>query len=567
MNIKDLWKDPRSRFEKREKNGRVCYSGCVWFDNVEFAFTLNEQSGGRYRGRVSAKDPKTGRVLQYEGKEKRELERQKRERRERKEQKRKEQEQKEQEPSDTLLVVLDVKIAGLAEGERQAKEIVLAKVKELYVKNKTRIRKQSLLAEETGNSTLMQGVTRHAESFFKTRRGNDKTIKTNSRQLEKAAMEFEKIPLKEIEVKKIRKLQKKNTLTDRQIGILRAFWDYYSENVMALPSNPFTQYRAEKRVKRTGAQVAKERATIRKLFENDEKKINEKLFNQAIQDGRYMALILAKDAGLNNTQMSKLQWKDIIFDNEEEDYVRICTEKVIAEHKKVFVRPCFSLCARALRQRYKKLHETETVKKLAKHYVVSEDGKEMQVQKLNSFIRETLACLGISNRVLAALHAETPQISAGVQLLLNTYKHKVEEMCALEEIDPAAIKFLQLLSFGRDTTANYYHDYMSEDGQWKLYVAMRRLDPFLKTNSREPCVKRSKPDGTNEKRTTSVSLESVTRYLQGKIEVELGPGEIIVIEGQYGVKGEARIMEAGQKSDKKIVYEEVSYFDLIQANP
>ena len=304
--------------------------------------------------------------------------------------------------------------------------------------------------------------------------------------------------------------------------------------------------------------------TIKKRYE---KKINEKLFNQAIQDGRYMALILAKDAGLNNTQMSKLQWKDIIFDNEEEDYVRICMEKVIAEQKKVFVRPCFSLCARALRQRYKKLLETETVKKLAKHYVVSEDGKEMPVQKLNSFIRETLARLGISNRVLAALHAETPQISAGAQLLLNTYKHKVEEMCALEKIDPAAIKFLQSLSFGRDTTANHYHDYMSKDGQWKLYIAMRRLDSFLKTNSREPCVKRSKPDGMNGKRTTSVSLESVTRCLQGKIEVELNPGEIIVIEGRYGVKGEARIMEAGQKSDKEIVYEEVSYFDLIQVNP
>lgn len=545
MNIKDSWKDPRSRFKKSEKNGRVCYSGCLWFDNVEFAFTLNEQSGGRYRGRVSAKDPKTGRVLQYEGKEKRERERQGRK----------------------LLVVLDVKIADLAEGERQAKEVVLAKVKELYAKNKTRIRKQSLSAEETGNSTLMQGVTRHAESFLKTRRGNEKTIKTNLRQLEKVAMEFEKIPLKEIEVKNIRILQKKNALTDRQFGILRAFWDYYSENVMVLPGNPFAQYRAENRVKKTGAQVARARATIRKLFENDEKKINEKLFNQAIQDGRYMALILAKDAGLNNTQMSKLQWKDIIFDNEEENYVRICTEKVIAEQKKVFVRPCFSLCALALRQRYKKLLETETVKKLAKHYVVSEDGKEMPVQKLNSFIRETLARLGISNRVLAALHAETPQISAGVQLLLNTYKYKIEEMCGLEEIDPAAIKFLQSLSFGRDTTANHYHDYMSKDGRWKLYVAMRRLDPFLKTNSREPCVKRSKPDGTNGKRTTSVSLESVTRCLQGKIEVELDPGEAIVIEGQYGVKGEARIMEAGQKSDKEIVYEEVSYFDLIQVNP
>ncbi len=303
MNIKDPWKDPRSCFEKSEKNGKVRYSGCVWFDNVEFAFTLNEQSGGRYRGRVSAKDPKTGRVLQYEGKEKRERERQKRERRERKEQEQKEQEQKEQgqkeqeqkEQSDKFLVVLDVKIAGLAEGERQVKEIVLAKVKALYAKNKTRIRKQSLSAEETGNSTLMQGVTRHAESFLKTRRGNEKTFKTNLRQLEKAAMEFEKIPLKEIEVKKIRMLQKKNALTDRQIGILRAFWDYYSENVMVLPINPFAQYRAEKRVKKTGAQVAKERATIRKLFENDEKKINEKLFNQAIQDGRYMALILAKD--------------------------------------------------------------------------------------------------------------------------------------------------------------------------------------------------------------------------------------------------------------------------------
>jgi len=140
-------------------------------------------------------------------------------------------------------------------------------------------------------------------------------------------------------------------------------------------------------------------------------------------------------------------------------------------------------------------------------------------------------------------------------------------MCALERIDPAAIKFLQSLSFGRDTTANHYHDYMSKDGQWKLYIAMRRLDSFLKTNSREPCVKRSKPDGTNGKRTTSVSLESVTRCLQGKIEVELNPGEIIVIEGRYGVKGEARIMEAGQKSDKEIVYEEVSYFDLIQVNP
>lgn len=177
-----------------------------------------------------------------------------------------------------------------------------------------------------------------------------------------------------------------------------------------------------------------------------------------------------------------------------------------------------------------------------KVYVVSEDGKEMPVQKFNGFIRETLAYLGISNRVLAVLHAETPQISAGVQLLLNTYKYKVEEMCCgLEGSDPAAIKFLQSLSFGRDTTANHYHDYMSEDGQWKLYVAMRRLDSFLKTNSREPCVNRSRPDGMNRKRTTRVSLESVTRCLQGKIEVDLNPGETIVIEGQCGVEGETRI--------------------------
>lgn len=425
------------------------------------------------------------------------------------------------------------------------KAIITKKARELIAENTAAISESKKMAVLTPSiSPLIFYWEKYGSSFLRASgtKNEQKVFKQITRSIAKLPPN---VPISKLTLKMLDEVQKnkiaKNRISDKNLRLLSRFWDFLGAKAY-LPENPFHAHLVSrsKKKKKDGGKLAIRNATPDHIFPQDEYELNRKLYKMLVTDPIVLGIILPKDAGLDIDASLEITWGDVIFDEDESDFVCIRVKSNKWGPIINYTRPVFPFCAIALHKVYEDLQSRFSAEKLAKMKVISIDGRPITKSKLTSEIRKMIKGFGVEPKVLYNLHDPSHRTSASSQYLLNTYKSKVKNECGLEVNDPAAIRYLLTMSLNNDVSAAFYRSFSSPDGLWRLYVAMRRFGTGLEQKSSR-CIKETIKDENHY--TLTVSPVDQLKLLKAEIEVELSPDELVELRSKFGFEATIAVLD------------------------
>ncbi len=152
----------------------------------------------------------------------------------------------------------------------------------------------------------------------------------------------------------------------------------------------------------------------------------------------------------------------------------------------------------------------------------------MTLDYLTQSARRVLTQAGVGGGAVAAL--KKPKEAAATRMLITTYWRNIVYTCGLAN-DPGTAKFLQGFSLQGDVTSDHYTSFTCQEGQWRLYLILRRCGP---KRPLEPRAIERLGDGT----VTQFITPDHTQEIAGVLAtLQLAPGELVKISCPCGVSG------------------------------
>lgn len=209
----------------------------------------------------------------------------------------------------------------------------------------------------------------------------------------------------------------------------------------------------------------------------EEDRLNQEILSH-IDNGIYMGIVLIKDAGLSAVNACNIVWGDLAEMNGHPD--RLCLqyqrdEVSGAVHDYTF--PLSRFACEVLLQRKTWVESRSGKKKIDDLPVVTARDQvdvALRSSELTAACRNILRSYGVGYAALAAMRDY--EEGAGVRILLNTYKNRLEEICNLR-MDPALVAFLMHYSLGSMLQASSYRSFTDQ-------CAMEMIAAILDRNKR-----------------------------------------------------------------------------------
>ncbi len=314
---------------------------------------------------------------------------------------------------------------------------------------------------------------------------------------------------------------------------IRRFWSYcLLQRICMGPNNPIPepQHKRKDPKKFQDAALHLDKLSIRIC-----QKIEQIIESTEELSSDQCGILLMLYGRLDPKDIEKLQWKHIIW-GEDEDYVCIPINKPEqAGWTHDFTRPLMPPAARVLRARYRWLLTCCNGKDLASYPVVSQlsdPSKPMSAAALIQYATQILKSVGVSEKTFAYYRSKWRDAAAR-RLLFNTYDYMIDQ---LTELDTGSRRFLKGLPLLRDTTHDNYVSLSDEEGRWRLYQHLRHIGMPKKLSSQSPVI----ADGWE---THTISPSDTAHRVSGKIILELEKGQTFEMIADQGIEADIKIRE------------------------
>ena len=464
----------------RNKDGLLHGEGVCFYKGNKYTYTLNEQRRtgkpniGKFyilRGRISLRSPSDGKVLQMKGPSRRKIQNRLK--------------ADEREPSaESFSVKADLYLDTT--DEKMIKEKVMAKAKELAVKNAT------TLADENGDlyagkMPIARAVQIHADSFLKERKArahtSDETLRRSKRELEKLAGLLDKYTMDAVSKKALSTAYKK--LSDKRRGTIfrfaEQFWEYCRDRGIYSGENPFTTFLAgnPSRKKRNIEVQQKKAQQKESLSEKEERRLNQMIAEADVDDIGATGVLLEKE-GFTGSDVCKLSWDDVRFNQmgrEETTAQIVIIKEFSAGATRDYTKPVCSFSARELFRRAEEL-KSRGIDLKGRRILESSSGKRMTSKELAAYCKEALLRCGVGPD---ALKPDPSSASgAGSRLLQSHYHHRLRNNGIKD--GSGISEFLLGHSLAGNVTYDHYCSMTSPEAQEHLLNLLDRdktLEPVL----------------------------------------------------------------------------------------
>ena len=251
-----------------------------------------------------------------------------------------------------------------------------------------------------------------------------------------------------------------------------------------------------------------------------------------IHNGILIGITLVKEGGLSAQAACDLTWEKVTPMESHPDIQMIeyhRNDVAGATHDYSF--PLFPFGSKVLCARKAWLKERFTDEQIAKMPVASAKSDPMTKllpSQLTEACRNVLRHCGVGYAALAK-HQDL-QSGAGIHLLHETYRYRLEEICGLRD-DPALVKFLMHNVLTNLVQADHYRCFTDASAQHMMATALLRDKRFEKDIPPAKQFKRKKV-GPGEQ--VTVPAPSVKTRNHVKFRLRLKPGEVVKLSSPHG---------------------------------
>ena len=488
------------------------YKGTVEYREMLFAFSLNKQKTGGYRGRITVLDPDTGKSMAFIKKQNYSSKKEKKE-----------------------LKQLHRELSLHTGSTKEDREnYIFEVIQKIYQDNeRSFIRKRKERAEP---HTMTAGLAfevlgdEYIEAVL--RKSTPMTKRKKRIRLGRILADLSDYPMEYYSRNPKKAIIVLTSLSRSDQRMVRKFWDYVIMKERLPFKNPFNQ------MEDTGKTEASKRKSTTKM-EILPKPIREALDNLLLDQhgGKECGAALVA-SGFSVKDACTKHWKDFIQmgslnpDLYEMDFCIIRHERsdlMIAVHN--YSRPLIPKYAVVLQRRYMALLKDYTKEEVDEFPIVSESRnprKALEPTALQQKIRTLLMQAGIKAAVLKSFK-ESRNDPISSRLLLNTYKENLVNSCSLDP-QSGTYRFLLGRSLGDDITSTNYVSYTSEAGALRLYNILRRI--HIK-HKHEKTMEEHKQDGC---KSVTVFPKTSDEYAGLIIKFVLHPGQEATFSSRCGME-------------------------------
>lgn len=481
------------------------YSGCVIINNVlnTFHFQKTKEGNYVYRGSLSVRSPKDGSVLSKtkDGTEHK--------------------------------ITKELNFNDFSKAE----EYIINRAKKIYEENELLIVKKQGLTVTQEIIWPSMAVTQYARKFVDVTcfSRNPKKKERRVRTLHKLAGFFENTPMKDVSPAMVKKIIKKNKISETSQKLLYDFWAYCCAQQYCSGNNPVPA------IEKHGCSVE----TLTK------KALTPDVLSQAQQDAIYRQLnanvcglacaVALVMSGWSIEFILKLKWKDVIFSSFLEDYVRIIyTRPELSSATHDYTRPCVPQTAMILQKQYQYLKTLYPEEKLRNYPVAAGHDNISVVNRdaVTGWMRTLLRSREVTCQLIDDKNRPT-----SIRIYHNTYANNLGMKCNLKE-DHGTLSFLLGQNLN-STTDDHYVSYTCEEAQKRMYYILSCLKE-AKKNERTEITKE-----VDENTVIHTLLpEMPDRCVVGKVIIKLKPGEKISLNCPCGVEFRAVARKINQDGKK-----------------
>lgn len=251
-----------------------------------------------------------------------------------------------------------------------------------------------------------------------------------------------------------------------------------------------------------------------------------------IDNGLLIGVLLVKEGGFSSARACELTWAEVEKIEGIPGMLKVeyhLENNTGAVHDYSF--PLFPVGSMILLKRRAWLGERYSAAKIAKMTIASDEHdprKPLDPSVLTERSRNILRNFGVGYAELAAL--QDFKSGAGINMLLNTYRHRLEEICGLKN-DPALANFLMHHSMANMLQANHYRSF-TDPVALKMIVGILNRDPRMKKESVHIRGYKRKKDGRDEQFT--VFAKSSQEHAFATVKLRLQPGQKVQIMAPHG---------------------------------
>lgn len=286
------------------------------------------------------------------------------------------------------------------------------------------------------------------------------------------------------------------------------------------------------------------------LSTDEERALNQEILS-GIENGVLIGVALVKEACFSASKACELMWNDILFVENSPNALRIRyrrDEIAGATHDYSF--PLVGFGAEVLQRRRVWLQEQGfSEAKISEMYVASDEKDpkvRLEPKVLTEACRNILRNAGVGYAVLAGL--KEYQKGAGITLLHQTYRYRIETVCGLSE-DQAIVRFMMHESLVNMLQANHYRCLTDETAWNYLLTALERDKRFEDEVKPARPIKRQKIDSGEQ---ITALAENSKRRNRATFCMRLKPGETAKVYAAHGCRVEIRAVQPTKQMSKPI---------------
>ena len=488
-------------------------------------------SGYLYRGTASVMNPLNNKVLEFEGKKRREI--------------------LSSLPDGESMIEGTIPLTRKAERalkcthqiyfnddrEERIREKIEDIARKMYLENMKQLNR--LIEKRTNPATITpaEAASLYFENYiaFCQSNASDDCNAKRRRTIEKYYALMDNIPMAKYSFTAMGKFIKRHHISKMNVKELHSFWMFCIKHSYCLATDPFDEKTLGGRKK--SAKAEQNAAMERRCLDDDE---TEAFFCELEKADPAMAC----GAGLvfldlPDKLVAKMPWERVIFKGSDYAVLQICDidlegkERSGATHNLSFV--MLPQVAAILYKQWNSLIAQYSEKDVRQMPILSdEDGNQMKIEKLRSFIAKTVA--GVFNHTSNSYSYRLPG-NIGNAVLANTYKDIIDTKCGIPENDIGTRRFLKHMSMAGDVTSDHYVPFVGDEAWDFQYTSLRRQMPPVEIN--EVNRKESHDGITTETLYPDDTSENVNLH----VRVKLKPGEVFTVIGKHAVTGSFKRMK------------------------
>lgn len=305
--------------------------------------------------------------------------------------------------------------------------------------------------------------------------------------------------------------------------------------------NVFTEYlsRNPTEDKKAASRYRKAAANSDVLSESEERTLNQLILSD-IGNGVLVGIALVKETCFSAKVVCGLKWNSVKTIENHPNAVLVSyrmDEIAGATHDYTF--PVVGFGVKVLQERRTYLKgKGFSEKQIEEMYIASkadEPKEKLDDKVLTETSRNVLHNAGVGYAVLAGLREY--QVGAGIALLQQTYRDRLETACGLIR-DKAAVKFLMHRSLNNMLQANHYRAMTDETARYYFLTALERNKRCEDVIKRKRTIARQKIEGGE----VITAMPENSKYRsRATFRLRLKPGQMVTVRTAHGCRVEARL--------------------------